>query len=84
MADVRESFKGEEWLLVDSPKVATYDRKPEMSAGEVTDFFCHNFSQEDFSLFVLNYANPDMVGHTGKLEATKEAIAAVDACFGNP
>ena len=79
-----KKFKGEKCILVSSPKdVATYDRKPEMSAGEVAFFFCHNPSQEDFSLFVLNYANPDMVGHTGNLEAAKEAIEAVDTCFGN-
>ena len=77
-----EAFKGEERIFAHSPRVATYDQEPEMSAREVTDIFHKNFTEQNFSLFVLNYANPDMVGHTGNLEATKEAIAAVDACLG--
>ena len=67
--------------LVPSPKVATYDLKPEMSAKEVTDAFIKNLSNNyDFTL--INFANPDMVGHTGNLEATIKALEVVDECLG--
>lgn len=73
-------FPGEERILVPSPKVATYDLQPEMSAFEVTDRLLQVLDR--FDLVVLNYANPDMVGHTGKLEAAIRACEAVDACLG--
>ncbi|ADY73230.1 2,3-bisphosphoglycerate-independent phosphoglycerate mutase [Desulfurobacterium thermolithotrophum DSM 11699] len=76
-----EPFKGEERILVPSPKVSTYDKKPEMSAYEVTDKVVERIENGDYKLIVLNYANPDMVGHTGNLEAAINAIETVDKCL---
>ena len=73
---------GEERVLVPSPKVATYDLKPEMSAPEVTDRVVEAIAGERFDLIVVNYANTDMVGHTGDLSAAMVAVAAVDRCLG--
>ena len=79
----RESkFPGEERILVPSPKVATYDLKPEMSAFEVTDRLVEAISDGNFDLIVVNYANGDMVGHTGNLEAAIKAVEAIDTCLG--
>ena len=76
-------FAGEHTRSVPSPKFRmTYDEDPEMSAREVKNSFCTNFKEQNYSLIVLNYANPDMVGHTGDLEATKKAIKVVDECLG--
>ncbi|MFM2313055.1 MAG: hypothetical protein RLZZ04_2331 [Cyanobacteriota bacterium] len=75
-------FEGEERELVQSPMVATYDRAPEMSASAVTDVVCKAVKQRVYSLIVVNYANPDMVGHTGNLEAAVKAIETVDRCLG--
>lgn len=75
-------YQGEERILVASPKVATYDMKPEMSAIEVTDKLVEAIKTGRFDLIILNYANSDMVGHTGKLEAAKKAVETVDACVG--
>ncbi|MBI4184824.1 MAG: 2,3-bisphosphoglycerate-independent phosphoglycerate mutase [Proteobacteria bacterium] len=75
-------FAGEERILVPSPKVATYDLKPEMSAAEVTDRLVAAIGSGAFDLIVANYANPDMVGHTGSLEAAIRAVEAVDGCLG--
>lgn len=75
-------FPGEERVLVPSPKVATYDLQPEMSAPELTDRLVSAVESGGFDLIVVNYANTDMVGHTGKLEAAKKAVATVDACLG--
>jgi len=75
-------FDGEERILVPSPKVATYDLKPEMSAPEVTDKLVEAIGSGKFDLVVINYANSDMVGHTGNLPAAIKAIEAVDACLG--
>jgi len=75
---VEKSFPGEERLLVPSPKVATYDLKPEMSALEVTDELLKRLDK--FDLIILNFANPDMVGHTGVVEAGIKAVATVDQC----
>ncbi|MCL4440405.1 MAG: 2,3-bisphosphoglycerate-independent phosphoglycerate mutase [Firmicutes bacterium] len=72
----------EERVLIPSPKVATYDLKPEMSANEVADAFIDNLNKEKVDVFIINFANPDMVGHTGDLEATKIAIETVDKCLG--
>ena len=77
-----EVFPGEERILVQSPKVATYDLKPEMSAIEVTDRLVEAIASGRFDLVVVNYANGDMVGHTGKLDAAMRAAEAVDACLG--
>jgi len=75
-------FPGEERIMVPSPKVATYDQKPEMSAPEVTDKVVDAIRAGRFDVIVLNYANADMVGHTGCLDATIKAVEAVDACLG--
>ncbi|HEY7687427.1 MAG TPA: 2,3-bisphosphoglycerate-independent phosphoglycerate mutase, partial [Dongiaceae bacterium] len=75
-------FPGEERILVPSPKVATYDLKPEMSAFEVTDKLVEAIRADRFDLIVVNYANTDMVGHTGDLQAAIKAVEAVDLCLG--
>jgi 2,3-bisphosphoglycerate-independent phosphoglycerate mutase len=75
-------FPGEERILVPSPKVATYDLQPEMSAPEVTDNVVEAIRSGHFDVIVLNYANTDMVGHTGKLDAAMKAVETVDACLG--
>lgn len=77
-----QPFPGEERLLIPSPKVATYDLKPEMSAPEVTDKVVDAIKSGKYDLIILNYANGDMVGHTGKLEATASAVTTVDHCVG--
>jgi len=77
-----EPFAGEERLLIPSPKVATYDLKPEMSAREITQALIPRLGEGKFDLVVLNFANPDMVGHTGKLAQTIEACRVVDDCIG--
>jgi len=75
-------FDGEERILVPSPKVKTYDLKPEMSAPEVTDRLVEAIGSGKFDLIVVNYANTDMVGHTGDLAAAMKAVEAVDTCLG--
>jgi 2,3-bisphosphoglycerate-independent phosphoglycerate mutase len=75
-------FPGEERRLIPSPKVATYDLKPEMSAYEVTDALLTELKENKYDLVVLNYANADMVGHTGNLQAAVRAVEAVDDCVG--
>ena len=75
-------FAGEERILVPSPAVATYDLEPEMSAGELTDRLVEAITSERFDLIVVNFANGDMVGHTGILEAAVRAVETVDACLG--
>ncbi|MFB3916530.1 MAG: 2,3-bisphosphoglycerate-independent phosphoglycerate mutase [Terriglobales bacterium] len=79
---VEQPFPGEERTLVPSPKVATYDLKPEMSAISVADNVVHAIEKGSFDVVVVNFANADMVGHSGKLEPTIKAIEAVDACLG--
>ncbi len=78
---VEQAFPGEERLLVPSPKVATYDLQPEMSAGGVTDALVAAIG-DDYDFIVANYANPDMVGHTGMWDATVRAVEYVDGCLG--
>ncbi len=75
-------FGNEDRILVPSPKVATYDLKPEMSAGEVTDRLVEAIAQDRYDLIVVNFANPDMVGHTGILPAAIKAMEAVDTAVG--
>ena len=75
-------FPGEERILVPSPKVATYDQQPEMSAPEVTDRVVEAIGSRRLDVIVLNYANADMVGHTGRLDAAVKAVETVDACLG--
>ena len=77
-----DEFPGEERILVPSPQVATYDLKPEMSAEEVTDKLVTAIGEGRFDLIVVNYANGDMVGHTGILEAAIEAAGCIDGCIG--
>lgn len=75
-------FENEERILIQSPKVATYDLQPEMSAVQVTDKVVEAIKSGKYDLIVLNYANGDMVGHTGKLRAAISAVATVDKCVG--
>ena len=75
-------FPGEERILVPSPKVATYDLQPEMSAPEVTDRLVEAVGSGRFDVIICNYANPDMVGHTGNMEAAVRAIEVIDECLG--
>ncbi|MBM7551346.1 2,3-bisphosphoglycerate-independent phosphoglycerate mutase [Thalassobacillus pellis] len=77
-----QEFPGEERILIDSPKVPTYDQKPEMSAYEVTDALLKDLDADKHNAIILNFANPDMVGHSGMLEPTIKAIEAVDECLG--
>ena len=75
-------MSGEDRILVPSPKVATYDLKPEMSAYEVTDKLIEAIKQDKYDSIILNYANPDMVGHTGIRDAAIKAIETIDECVG--
>jgi 2,3-bisphosphoglycerate-independent phosphoglycerate mutase len=75
-------YKGEDRILVPSPKVATYDLQPEMSAPELTDKAVAAINSGKYDLIVLNYANPDMVGHTGSLPAAIKAVETVDTGLG--
>ena len=75
-------FEGEERILIPSPKVATYDLKPEMSAVEVTDKLVEAVNADKFDVIIVNYANGDMLGHTGIIEAAIKAVETVDACVG--
>ena len=79
---VEAQYEGEDRALVNSPKVATYDLKPEMSAYEVTEGVIEAIASAKYDTIILNLANPDMVGHTGDFEAVKKAIAVVDECLG--
>ena len=80
--DVEKEFAGEERILIASPKVATYDLKPEMSVYEVTEKLVEAIESKKFDVIICNYANGDMVGHTGIMEAALKAVAAVDDCLG--
>ena len=75
-------FKNEKRVLINSPKVATYDLKPEMSAYQVTDSLICKLNEGKYEVVILNFANGDMVGHTGKMKATIKAVEAVDDCVG--
>jgi 2,3-bisphosphoglycerate-independent phosphoglycerate mutase len=79
---IEKPFEGEDRILVPSPQVATYDLKPEMSAHEVTDHLIVAIEGGKYDAIICNYANADMVGHTGKLAAAIQAIETVDACLG--
>jgi 2,3-bisphosphoglycerate-independent phosphoglycerate mutase len=79
---IEAPFDGEERLLVPSPKVATYDLQPEMSAAGVTDALVAAIASDKYDFVVANYANPDMVGHTGAWDATVRAVEFVDGCLG--
>ena len=77
-----KQYPGEDRILVPSPKVETYDMKPEMSAYEVTDKVCEALENDKYDVVILNFANTDMVGHTGSLQAAIKAVEAVDECVG--
>lgn len=79
---VEEPNKGEDRILVPSPKVATYDLKPEMSANEVCNKLVDAIESNKYDVIITNFANPDMVGHTGALEAAIKAIEVIDGCVG--
>ena len=79
---VEKVYDGEDRVLVNSPKVATYDLKPEMSAFEVASKCCEQIESGKFDVVILNFANCDMVGHTGIFDAAKAAVQAVDTCVG--
>ena len=76
-----DPFVGEDRVLIPSPHVSTYDLKPEMSAVAVTDSLVERINSKQYSLIVVNYANADMVGHTGNIEAAKSAVSVVDGCL---
>jgi len=76
-----KQYPGEDRILVPSPKVETYDMQPEMSAYEVTEKVLKAIESEKYSCIVLNFANPDMVGHTGSLEAAIKAVETIDECI---
>lgn len=75
-------FSGEDRILVPSPSIASYDQKPEMSARELTDRTIKALNTGQYSFAVINFANPDMIGHTGNIPATLKAVETVDACVG--
>jgi 2,3-bisphosphoglycerate-independent phosphoglycerate mutase len=79
---VEQPFPGEERVLVPSPKVATYDLKPEMSAAGIADAVVKAIEGGTFDVIIVNFANADMVGHSGKIEPTVKAVETVDACLG--
>ena len=77
-----KKYKGEDRILIPSPRVSTYDEKPEMSAYEVTDNVCQAIDSKKYDVIILNFANGDMIGHTGNLEKAIEAVEVVDECLG--
>ena len=79
---VETEYKGMDKILIPSPKVATYDLKPEMSAIEVTDKVIEELNKDIYDVVILNYANGDMVGHTGSYDASKLAVECLDKCLG--
>jgi 2,3-bisphosphoglycerate-independent phosphoglycerate mutase len=79
---VEQPFPGEERIMVQSPKVATYDLKPEMSAAGIADAVIKAVNEGTFDVMIVNFANADMVGHSGKIEPTIKAVEVVDACLG--
>lgn len=79
---IEEELDGEDRIMIQSPMVSTYDQAPEMSAAEVTKNMIAAVEKQIYSLIVVNYANPDMVGHTGKMEAAIKAVETVDHCLG--
>ncbi|MBP5751213.1 MAG: alkaline phosphatase family protein, partial [Firmicutes bacterium] len=79
---IEQPYEGEDRILIPSPKVATYDLQPEMSAYEVTDAVCKRIAEDCPDFVILNFANCDMVGHTGVFEAAVKAVETVDTCVG--
>lgn len=79
---IEHPYKGEDRVLIPSPRVTTYDLQPEMSAPEITNRLVKEIKNQQYDLIVCNFANPDMVGHTGNFDATVKAIEVVDVCLG--
>src|SRR5438128_8640345 len=79
---VEQPFPGEDRTLVPSPKIATYDLKPEMSASGIADTVVKAVEDGTFDVLIVNFANADMVGHSGQIEPTIKAVETVDACLG--
>jgi 2,3-bisphosphoglycerate-independent phosphoglycerate mutase len=79
---IEQPFPGEERVMVPSPKVATYDLKPEMSAAGIADEVVKAIEKSEFQVLIVNFANADMVGHSGKIEPTVRAVEVVDSCLG--
>lgn len=77
-----EPYPGEDWKIINSPKVATYDKKPEMSASEITNELIKKLEKKNYDFVLINFANADMVGHTGKLAAGIKAVEAIDVQLG--
>ena len=80
MGEKKNNTYGEDRILIPSPKVETYDMQPEMSAYEVTEKVVEAINSNKYDSIILNYANPDMVGHTGNLEAAVKALEVIDEC----
>ncbi|MFC1612929.1 2,3-bisphosphoglycerate-independent phosphoglycerate mutase [Patescibacteria group bacterium] len=78
---VEKEFEGEDRILVPSPRIESYDKKPEMSAKDITSNVIKEINKETYDFIVINFANPDMVGHTGKINATIKSVEAVDKCL---
>ena len=78
---IEEPFPGENRILIPSPKVETYDLAPQMSADKLTNSLIEAIDTKIYDLIVINYANPDMIGHTGNLKSTIEAIEIIDQCI---
>ena len=78
---IEEAYPNEDRILIPSPKVATYDLQPEMSAWKITEQLVANIKNEKYDVIICNFANPDMVGHTGNLAATIKAIETIDGCL---
>jgi 2,3-bisphosphoglycerate-independent phosphoglycerate mutase len=79
---IEQPFPGEDRVMVQSPKVATYDLKPEMSASGIADAVIKATEEGTFDVMIVNFANADMVGHSGKIEPTVKAVETVDSCLG--
>jgi 2,3-bisphosphoglycerate-independent phosphoglycerate mutase len=79
---VEQPFPGEDRVMIQSPKVATYDLKPEMSAAGIAEAVVKATNDGTFDVIIVNFANADMVGHSGKIEPTVKAVETVDACLG--
>ena len=74
-----DPFPGEDRVHIPSPKVSTYDKKPEMSAMEIADYVCSRIQQQFYDVYIINFANADMVAHTGSIEATVKAVEILDS-----
>jgi 2,3-bisphosphoglycerate-independent phosphoglycerate mutase len=81
-AGVEKEYPGESRILIPSPQVATYDQRPEMAAYKITDKICRTLDEGEIDVYIINFANGDLVGHTGNLKAAIAAVEAVDTCLG--